>query len=67
VRLEILHMGERVQEMMERIMPAILSGNKETLRDIERMDDDVDMLHAQIIAYLGKISRLSLTERRPPS
>jgi phosphate:Na+ symporter len=62
VRLEILHMGERVQAMMERIMPAILSGSKETLRDVERMDDDVDMLHAQIIAYLSKISRLSLTE-----
>ncbi|MBK1631852.1 NAD+ kinase [Thiohalocapsa halophila] len=62
VRLETLHMGERVQEMMERIMPAILSGNKEQLHDIERMDDDVDMLHAQIIDYLGKISRLTLTE-----
>jgi len=62
VRLETLHMGERVQAMMERIMPAILSGSKETLRDVERMDDDVDMLHAQIIAYLSKISRLSLTE-----
>ena len=64
VRLETLHMGERVQDMMARIMPAILSGNKETLHDIERMDDDVDMLHAQIIAYLGKISRLSLTEKQ---
>jgi phosphate:Na+ symporter len=64
VRLETLHMGERVQDMMRRIMPAILSGNKETLHDIERMDDDVDMLHAQIIAYLGKISRLSLTEKQ---
>ena len=64
VRLEVLHMGERVELMMERIMPAILSGNRETLRDIERMDDDVDVLHAQIIAYLGKISRLSLTERQ---
>ncbi len=64
VRLETLHMGERVQDMMARIMPAILSGNKETLHDIERMDDDVDMLHAQIIAYLGKVSRLSLTEKQ---
>lgn len=64
VRLETLHMGERVQDMMERIMPAILSGSNETLRDIERMDDDVDTLHAQIIAYLSKISRLSLTERQ---
>jgi phosphate:Na+ symporter len=50
--------------MMGRIMPAILSGNKETLMDIKRMDDDVDMLHAQIITYLGKISRISLTEKQ---
>jgi phosphate:Na+ symporter len=64
VRLEILHMGERVHDMMGRIMPAILSGNKETLLEIQRMDDDVDMLHAQIIAYLGKISRLTLTEKQ---
>jgi len=62
VRLETLHMGELVQGMMARIMPAILSGNKETLHDIERMDDDVDRLHAQIIDYLGKVSRLSLTQ-----
>ena len=62
VRLEVLHMGERVQDMMSRIMPAILSGNQEQLREVERMDDAVDMLHAQIIAYLGKVSRLSLTE-----
>lgn len=64
VRLETLNMGERVQDMMARIMPAILSGSNDTLRDVERMDDDVDILHAQIIAYLGKISRLSLTERQ---
>ncbi|MGB5834785.1 MAG: Na/Pi cotransporter family protein [Thiohalocapsa sp.] len=64
VRLEMLHMGEGVQVMMERIMPAILSGNRQTLQEIERMDDDVDVLHAQIIAYLGKVSRLSLTERQ---
>lgn len=62
VRLEVLHMGERVMAMMEGIMPAILSGNKETLRDIERMDDDVDTLYAQIIDYLGKVSRVSLTQ-----
>jgi phosphate:Na+ symporter len=62
VRLEVLHMGERVQDMMSRIMPAIVSGNRESLADIAYMDDDVDRLHAQIISYLGKISRLPLTE-----
>ncbi|QVL51187.1 MAG: Na/Pi cotransporter family protein [Thiocapsa sp.] len=64
VRLEVLHMGELVDKMMSRIMPAILSGNRRTLREIELMDNDVDTLHAQIITYLGKISRLSLTEKQ---
>jgi len=62
VRLEVLHMGERVQDMMSRIMPAIISGNRESLAEVARMDDAVDVLHAQIINYLGKISRMSLTE-----
>ncbi|HSO83059.1 Na/Pi cotransporter family protein [Thiocapsa sp.] len=64
VRLEVLHMGECVDKMLARIMPAILSGNRRTLREIELMDNDVDTLHAQIITYLGKISRLSLTEKQ---
>ncbi|MCF1183336.1 Na/Pi cotransporter family protein [Marichromatium gracile] len=64
VRLEILHMGEYVQRMLDRSMPAILSGDKQMLREVELMDNDVDTLHAQILTYLGKISRLSLTERQ---
>jgi phosphate:Na+ symporter len=64
VRMEVLRMGECVDKMMSRIMPAILSGNRRTLREIELMDNDVDTLHAQIITYLGKISRLSLTEKQ---
>jgi phosphate:Na+ symporter len=55
-------MGERVQDMLSRIMPAIISGNRESLAAVARMDDDVDRLHAQIIAYLGRISRQPLTE-----
>ncbi len=64
VRMEALRMGERVQEMLARIMPAIIAGNRESLTEIQRMDDAVDSLHAQIIGYLGKISRLSLTENQ---
>lgn len=64
VRLEILHMGDSVREMMRSIMPAILGGNRQTLREIELMDNDVDTLHAEIVGYLGKISRQSLTEHQ---
>jgi phosphate:Na+ symporter len=63
-RLEVLHMGDLVQAMMARIMPAIIEGNKDTLRAIERMDDDVDLLHGLILTYLAKLSRLDLSERQ---
>ncbi len=64
VRLEILHMGERVQEMMARIMPAILTGNREELLEVQRMDDQVDILYAHIVDYLGRISKVSLTNQQ---
>ncbi len=62
VRLEILHMGETVDEMLKSIMPAIIKGNRDSLENIARMDDQVDILHANIISYLGRISKQSLTD-----
>ena len=62
VRLEIGHVGGRVKDMLEEIMPAILSGNHSVLGEIAEMDDKVDALHGQIVTYLGKISQKSLSE-----
>ena len=64
VRLEILHMGEHVQDMLERIMPAIISGDRESLLAVRRMDDQVDSFYGQIIDYLGRISKRSLTNKQ---
>ena len=61
VRMEVMRMGDRVQEMLARILPAIIAGNRESLAEVKAMDDAVDSLNAQIIDYLGKISRLTLT------
>ena len=55
-RLEFGRVGKRVTEMLERIMPAFLEGNRETLEEIARIDDEVDLLHGAIVTYLGKIS-----------
>ena len=63
-RLELLHMGERVREMMARILPGVFSGTRETLSEIGRMDDAVDVLHAHIISYLGQISQTRLSENQ---
>jgi len=62
VRLEVLHMGESVQEMLERIMPVILQGNEQSLIAIRDMDDKVDILHEQIIDYMGRISKRPLSD-----
>ena len=61
VRMEMLNMGERVQAMVDKIMPAILSGNKNTLTEIREMDDEVDILYEQILEYMGGISKGTLT------
>ncbi len=62
VRLEFSHMGGYVKDMLEGIMPAILSGNHAALRQVVAVDDMVDGLHGQIVTYLGKISQKSLSE-----
>ena len=64
VRLEILHMGEQVEEMLARIMPAIISGDRTALLAIRNMDERVDALQGYVLGYLGKISRLELTEKQ---
>lgn len=55
-------MGNRVRSMLDAVLPAILSGTRWTLLEIQNMDDEVDDLHAQIIEYLGEISSRRLSE-----
>jgi phosphate:Na+ symporter len=62
VRLEILHMGDKVKAMLVAILPAVLKGSEEDLAKTARMDDAVDILHGRIVSYLGNISRSKLTE-----
>ena len=62
VRLEVVHMGDKVQEMLNSIMPAILNGNRESLAHVQMMDDEVDILYQQIIEYMGQISKQKLSE-----
>jgi phosphate:Na+ symporter len=64
VRLEVLHMGESVQEMLDRIMPAILQGNTTSLVAVRDLDDKVDILYEQIVDYMGRISKRSLTDQQ---
>lgn len=64
VRREIKHMGKQVIEMISDIMPAILHGSVKALDDIMAIDERVDILHAEIVIYLGRISQSELTEKQ---
>jgi phosphate:Na+ symporter len=64
VRLEIGHMGDRVKEMLEGIMTAVINGDRMMLKNIAKIDDEVDILHGHIVTYLGRISQKALTEEQ---
>lgn len=63
-RLEILHQGDGVKEMMGAILPAMLSGSREDVEAVALMDDAVDTIHGHIVTYLGKVSQRHLTEQQ---
>jgi phosphate:Na+ symporter len=63
-RLEIGHMGDRVKVMLQDIMAAIIKGDRTQLRNIAKIDDEVDILHGHIVTYLGHISQKALTEEQ---
>lgn len=63
-RLEIRHMGEQVTTMLNQVMPSILGGTSASLNRVRDLDERVDVLHAQIVTYLGKISREKLSEKQ---
>ena len=62
--MEIGHMGDRVGEMLERILPAITTGNRSALNQVAKIDDEVDILHGHIVTYLGRISQKPLTDEQ---
>jgi phosphate:Na+ symporter len=63
-RLEVLHMGDHVEAMLAKVMPAITGKNRAALQELQTMDEFVDALHASTVEYLGKISKTSLSERQ---
>jgi phosphate:Na+ symporter len=61
-RLEVLHMGEHVEAMLAKVMPAIAAKDRAALQELRTMDEFVDALHASTVEYLGKISKTTLSE-----
>ena len=59
-RMEIIRMAGRIQPMVRDIGPAVLRGSQSDLDRIHAMDHEVDVLHAAIVKFLGRVSREEL-------
>ncbi len=63
-RLEIGHMGEVVMRMVGEMMPAVTAGNRDSLKEVAKIDDAVDILYGEIVSFLGEISRKPLNDKQ---
>jgi phosphate:Na+ symporter len=63
VRLELGRVGAITLGMLKDIGPALEDLDMERFEDIARRDDEVDILEAEILKYLGKIRSGLLTEQ----
>jgi phosphate:Na+ symporter len=61
-RHEIKRMGKRVDLINSAMMPAVLTGNKESLLALREMYEEVDILHKHLVTYLARVSQLKLNE-----
>ncbi len=63
-RREIGRMGDHVDDMLAKALPAALSASRQKLIELEQMDPPVDRLHRAIIDYLGRISLSRLSDEQ---
>jgi phosphate:Na+ symporter len=62
-RLELGRAGWIVHEMLEMIVPAARQKNLKVLSEIERRDDAVDVLEAEIMQYLAKVHSGTMSDQ----
>jgi phosphate:Na+ symporter len=61
VRLELVHMGERVVDMLEEAQGAFKAHSHEGLKQAAARDQDIDELHRALLRYTRELGRLELT------
>lgn len=63
-RMESRRLCERIQKMLDRILPAILHGRDEDFEELQQLNKEVDVLYPALVQYLGKLSLRKLTEKQ---
>ncbi len=65
VRRELVHLGGLVKTMIDRSLPAVMTGSESDAALLSRADDAVDRLYEEIIRYLGRLSQTALINPQP--
>jgi phosphate:Na+ symporter len=60
---ETLHMGDHVEQMLRKVMAAMMTNDRALVYEVSRMDNSVDSLDEAIKLYVTKLTRGSLDER----
>ena len=63
VRLELGRVGDIAVGMLQDIIPAFKERDMQSINDIARRDDEIDILEEEILRYLGKIRKGTLSEQ----
>jgi phosphate:Na+ symporter len=63
-RMESQRLGSIAFSMVEKLRPAYQSRDMQQLAELEKMDDQVDVLKEHILEYLGEIHKQELTEKQ---
>lgn len=64
IRMELGRLAGEVMPMITKGPRAAMEGSGQDLREIEKMDDNVDILHDAIIEYCAKLSQQQLTQQQ---
>ncbi|MDP3979950.1 MAG: Na/Pi cotransporter family protein [Chlamydiota bacterium] len=62
VRKEMGHMGHTAAKMVRESLKILIQGTKEDFDHLVILDDTIDDLHKDIVAYLGRLSIENLTQ-----
>jgi phosphate:Na+ symporter len=65
VRRELTELGHIVQSMLERSFHVVTSGTEAEFSELEQKDSDVDIIYAEVIRYLGRLSQKDLFGEQP--
>ena len=61
-RREIVRMAKYVRAVVREAAPAVLRGTEDDLERVHLLDKDIDVLHTEIVNYLGRVSREELSD-----